>query len=207
MVRGDFGLIAICSVMSPSHFLVGLGCLLISLPAWAQDIPASSWTPAKFQPLAEDLRRASNAQPPTLYEGLPHQFVEHELFLRERDTKSVVESHGYLFYKRPLPLGAADAAAVRATLLDAATYKPYSGPKSCGGFHPDYRLVWGGGRAAREVQFCFGCREIKLFDNNQVLVADLPNAAYLHLRVLLGRYQAQRPPRASSRERAAALTR
>lgn len=192
--------------MWPFRLLLGLACLLLALPAaCAQELSSSSWTPVKFGPMAAGIWRAN--EQPTLYEGLPHQLVEHELFLRERDTKAVVESHGYLFYKRPLPLSAADAAAVRATLLNAATYKPYSGPKSCGGFHPDYRLAWGRGRAQREVQFCFGCREIKLFDDAQALVADLPNDAYLHLRVLLGKYQVQRPPRASPRERAPALAR
>lgn len=91
----------------------------------------------------------------------------------------------------------ADAAAVRQVLLKPATYQPYSGPKKCGGFHPDYRLVWGSGRARREVQLCFGCREVKVFaaGDTQVLVADLPNAPYLELRVALDRYRAQRPPR------------
>jgi hypothetical protein len=182
--------------MSPLRCTAGLACLwllLFALPAQAQEPPAASWTPEKFATLSEGFRQAQ--EPPTLYEGLPHQFVEHELFLRERNRKSVIESHGYLFYKRPLPLRAADAAAVREALLEASNYKPYSGPKSCGGFHPDYQLVWGKGRAAREAQICFGCREIKLFNNTQTLVADLPNTAFLHLRVLLDKYRAQRPPR------------
>lgn len=156
--------------------------------------PVQGWTPARFAPVAERLRDATTVGRVTLLEGLPHQLVEHTSFLRERETKGNVEVAGYRFYRHPLPLTAGDAAVLRTVCADALTYANYSGPKRCGGFHPDYALRWDDGRRTVYTLVCFGCHETQTLSDKQLLIADLPEPAFRHLRGILEKYHAQRPP-------------
>ena len=160
--------------------------------ALAQSPPIRGWTVARFQPLAERLNGA-DAQV-TLLEGLPHQLVEHSSFLQERDRKNCVDIGGYYFYKKPLPLAPADESSLRAIATELATYHPYSGPKRCGGFHPDYALRWGDGRDAVYTLICFGCHETQTLGRKDYLIADLPEPAYRQLEAALGKRHSQRPP-------------
>ncbi len=173
--------------------LVVSGALVVaSIPALqAQSPPVQGWTAARFQPLAERARAADARVTPL--EGLPHQLVEHSSYLRERATQSTVEVGGYSFYKTPLPLAPGDTEALRATLFDPQSYHPYSGPKRCGGFHPDYALRWGDGRDAVYTLICFGCHETQTLSRKECLVADLPDAAFQRLQAVLDRYHARRP--------------
>jgi len=153
--------------------------------------PRTTWSAARFAPVAQRVRAAAAA---TLLEGLPHQLVEHGLYLQELRTRKTVEIAGYAFYQRPLPLADADREALRGILSDPGAFHPYTGPKRCGGFHPDYALVWGRGRQAERVLICFGCHEILTTGNEHDLIADLPAPTYARLRTILSKYHAQRPP-------------
>ena len=155
--------------------------------------PPQGWTMARFASLVESIR-AREAPDVILLEGLPHQLVEHSAFLGERKAHKTTEVGGYFFYQSPLPLTLEEAAGLRATCLDQQTYAPYSGPKRCGGFHPDYALRWGHGRAAVYTLVCFGCHETQTLDSKRCLISDLPEPAFRRLEATLAKRRSQRPP-------------
>ena len=154
--------------------------------------PPRGWTEGGFQPFAARLL-VPDARV-TLLEGLPHQLVEHASFLDERRTKRTVEVGGYLFYRAPRPLAPDAAGELRALCADLRSYDAYTGPKRCGGFHPDYALRWGEGRDAVYTLVCFGCHETQTLDGKRCLIADLPEPAFRRFQTALDRYHAQRPP-------------
>ena len=154
--------------------------------------PPRGWSAAGFQPFAARLL-APDARV-TLLEGLPHQLVEHASFLDERRAKRTVEVGGYFFYRTPRPLAPDAAGEVRALCADPQSYGAYTGPKRCGGFHPDYALRWGQGQDAVYTLVCFGCHETQTLDGKRCLIADLPEPAFRRFQTVLDRYHAQRPP-------------
>ncbi len=181
--------------VTASWLLVALTLALIvsGPPLHAQSPPPpQGWTVARFEPLAERVRAGKSDV--TLLEGLPHQLVEHSAFLNERKTRRTTEIGGYFFYQSPLPLTPPEVDSLRAICLDPQTYGPYSGPKRCGGFHPDYALRWGRGRAAVYTLVCFGCHETQTLDGQRCLIADLPEPAFRQLQGILAKFHAQRPP-------------
>ncbi len=82
------------------------------------------------------------AEKVVLYEGLPHQLYEGPSLENERQTKAVQELDGYTFYEEPLALAGDDTTRLSEILGDSKTYKPFTGEKKCGGFHPDYAVEW-----------------------------------------------------------------
>lgn len=189
-------------MVAPRLFATMASCLLAALGLIAASgprlhaqspPPPQGWTTAQFEPFAERVR-AAGALDVTLLEGLPHQLVEHSAFLGERRARKTVEVGGYFFYQSSLPLSPPEAADLRTTCLDPQTYGPYSGPKRCGGFHPDYALRWGRGRAAVYTLVCFGCHETQTLDGKRCLIADLPEPAFRRLEATLAKRRSQRPP-------------
>lgn len=130
-----------------------------------------------------------------LFEGLPHQTFERELLAAEQKSKDTIQIHKYPFYRRPLPLSAADAAELRRLLSGKETYRPFRGEKRCGGFHPDYALAWKKGNRTIHVLICFGCGEFKLFAPSQELRTDAHGPAFTEIHTILQKYQDQRPKR------------
>jgi hypothetical protein len=128
-----------------------------------------------------------------LYEGLPHQMFESHLLKEERRNKAIQELNSNSFYQEPLPLPAEDAKQLSAVLGESATYKPFSGEKMCGGFHPDYAVEWHVGRDRHRALICFGCREVKLFGPGLESRHDLDRGAYEKLRKILKDYRKNRP--------------
>jgi hypothetical protein len=98
-----------------------------------------------------------------VYEGLPHQLYERDLLEEELTTKDVHVLHGYPFYREPLEVTAKDAQALAAILSKPSTWRPFSGEKKCGGFHPDYAVEFKTGNNRCLALLCFGCSEGKLF--------------------------------------------
>ena len=159
--------------------------------AHAQSPPVQGWGDAKFAPLAERIRASDSRV--SLLEGLPHQLVEHSSYLHERERTGTIEIGGYHFYKAPLPLSPAQVATLRAAALDSRSYRPYGGPKRCGGFHPDFALRWGDGRTAVYTLICFGCHETQTVDRKTCVLADLPDDAFGRFQTVLERLHGQRP--------------
>ncbi len=47
--------------------------------------------------------------------------------------------------------------------LDADGFEAWTAEKLCGGFHPDWAVVWTTPEGPLEVLVCFGCDEVKVF--------------------------------------------
>lgn len=128
-----------------------------------------------------------------LFEGLPHQGFEAKLLAEERKNKPTVDLHKFPFYKQTLPMKPADRRQLEAILGNPKTFKPFSGEKKCGGFHPDYAVEWQRGKDRYHVLLCFGCKEAKLVDPNGQHRKDLERAAFNQLKALLKNYRKNRP--------------
>jgi hypothetical protein len=143
-----------------------------------------------FTPIAEGVRRASSL---TLYEGLPHPTWEGKQYESELATKKIIRFHGFPFYERPLAVAADEIEPLRRLCAAADSYWSYRGPKSCGGYHPDYCLVWNDGETAYHLLICFGCNEMKLYGPKNELIVDIRHEAVARFKAALERHRDQRP--------------
>lgn len=140
------------------------------------------------QPMRDRLAAASTV---LVYEGLPHQTKEVPLYQAELARARVIQIHGYPFYLPAVPLK--DAAEMKDLLANQDHYQKYSGPKTCGGFHPDYALFWETNGVPHHVLICFGCGEALFSDGKELLPYDLKHKPLYQLRETLARYRNQRP--------------
>ncbi|MCG3134885.1 MAG: hypothetical protein HMLKMBBP_02293 [Planctomycetes bacterium] len=132
-----------------------------------------------------------------LHEGLPHQRFEAHLLASERAAKPVTDLFGYPFYAAPVPLGDADASALRKTLGNRGAYETWSGEKKCGGFHPDWSVEVPGDGVTWHALVCFGCREVKTYRTGAgwdlATREDIEPAAYDALKTVLPKLRTNRP--------------
>lgn len=127
-------------------------------------------------------------------EGLPHPTMEAKAFEAEKSgPKAKVEVGGYPLYQAPLVVEGPDRRGLLAILNDPASYRPFSGEKRCGGFHPDYAVEWPVEGKARTLLICFGCDEVKLVAAGRTDRLDLAPGAGAKLRRLLDAHRANRP--------------
>jgi hypothetical protein len=76
-------------------------------------------------------------------------------------TPDPVKRHGYQFHREPIPVDADLGQRLTATLAVGDSVVPFFGEKRCGGFHPDYALLWDVSGKTYEALLCFGCGELK----------------------------------------------
>ncbi|MFT3878950.1 MAG: hypothetical protein QM703_04730 [Gemmatales bacterium] len=121
-------------------------------------LPCAFW-PTTPSTLAEAIRKADEV---VIYVGLPHQLFEKHDLEEELRTKQVIEFYGYPFYQEPIVLTSSVINRLSEVFGDQKTYLPWSGPKLCGGFHPDYVVEWRVGWNCYRALICFGCDEVQL---------------------------------------------
>ena len=127
----------------------------------------------------------------TVYEGLPHQTWEAEALAREKKTKKTVQIGGFPFYQELLEISPADQAKLKEICSSPGAFTPWAGAKACGGFHPDYCLVWKKGEQTCALLICFGCGEMMAVADRRVEVSDM--AVESELRAILENYRKNRP--------------
>lgn len=175
-----------------NHFKASLGSILAAFALSACATTAPIGKPVAVS-AAEDIRlSARTAAKLMVYEGLPHQAHERELLGREAARADVTRIAGYPFYTPARP--AKQPEELRRILGDAESYGVYRGPKTCGGFHPDYAVSWGSGGGSHHILICFGCGEALVSDGGRMLPYDLREPALGQLRALLSRHALKRPP-------------
>lgn len=147
---------------------------------------------ANFRIIAAWIQKADKVR---LFEGLPHQEFAAKLLEQELKTKKTVNFQGFPFYEELLELKEADAKELTLFFRDRKSFKPYWGPKGCGGFHPDYCVEWQVGQESCRALICFGCGETMLFGPNIEIYCDIAekNGAQGLLWKLLEPYQKNRP--------------
>jgi hypothetical protein len=129
-----------------------------------------------------------------LYEGLPHPMYEPRVLESEKKSKPTVDLHGFPFYRELLELKPGDVERLKALLGDPATFRPYSGEKKCGGFHPDYAVEWSAGDTVYRSLICFGCFEAKLYGPEGGTTYDVGRDVQDRFEALLQPYRKNRPP-------------
>jgi hypothetical protein len=144
----------------------------------------------QFTSISEGVARAASL---TLLEGLPHTMLEADQVREELASKETVRLHGFPFYKRPLVVPAEAIPPLRRLSSAAGSYQSYRGPKMCGGFHPDYCLVWEDGKATYHLLICFGCHEMKLYGPKSELIVDISDDAFRKFKSILTAFHDQRP--------------
>ena len=140
----------------------------------------------KLKPMVDRLREDSKF---TLYEGIPRQNVSPKELDPELDPKDRVKRVGFMFYSSTKEVEADDVKKLRALIKDPKSFVKFRGFKLCGGFHPDFSLVWGTGDNAVEIHVCFGCHELKAFRKGVEVYCDIPNGTYEELKKLLQKYR------------------
>ncbi|MDB5386807.1 MAG: hypothetical protein JWM11_2453 [Planctomycetaceae bacterium] len=146
--------------------------------------------------LAPHLRSLRHAGQLTVREGLPHERYEHELLESELRTKQTIENHGFPFYAKSQVISSDDVSKIKRILLNPWAYRGITPntTKSCGGYHPDYAVEWTDSDGKRQIQLCFGCLEVKLYDADSEANYDLSHWVSHPLQVIFKRYRDQRPP-------------
>jgi hypothetical protein len=134
------------------------------------------------------LGRASSL---VVYEGLPHQTKEAALLQTELARPDTTRLVGYPFYKPPV--AAKNKARLRSILADPATYGPYTGPKTCGGFHPDYAVSWTSGGTSSHLLICYGCSEALISHQGALLPYDIRHNRLAELKGILAAHAEKRP--------------
>ncbi len=144
----------------------------------------------KFRPFASQIR---NAESFALYEGLPHQFSEASLLRSELASKETLRIERFDFYKKAVPITPTDLDALVHLSSSSSTYVTYSGPKLCGGFHPDFALTWSNGATRMSLLLCFGCGEMFFYDGSRNLLLNLRHESWEQFGEILHKYHPNRP--------------
>ena len=154
-----------------------------------KDIRASF---VKLKPMLRMVREDSKF---TLYQGLPRQNGNPEQLDNELNAKTSITRFGFAFYKTPRTVEAEDAKQLTALVQGPSSFIKFRGYKLCGGFHPDFALVWGTGEEAVEIHVCFGCHEVMAFQKGVEVYCDIPAGSYEALKTLLQKYHKQPNPK------------
>lgn len=126
-----------------------------------------------------------------LYEGLPHP-SEVQLLLQEKQREDVITIGDWQFYSEPIELTAEDETSIRKIMLKRGAFAAQIGAPGCGGFHPDWCLIWSeNGKDRCVAQFCLGCHEIKIADETRAAFGR--SKSDKELKELFARYQRNRP--------------
>lgn len=175
---------------SSARRLFTIGCAFVTA-----FVLASCATPiGKTVPVSnsENARSSLRSAPSlTVYEGLPHQTKEVALLEAELARTNTVRIHGYPFYTPAV--AAKDDATLRRILAAPDTFKPYSGPKTCGGYHPDYAVAWTTGGVTSYLLICYGCGEALISHRGELLPYDIRHGELAELRATLAAHAAKRP--------------
>lgn len=99
---------------------------------------------------------------------------------------------GYPFYAPPAAAKNRDK--LQRILSDEGSYAVYTGPKTCGGFHPDYDVEWTSGGRKMHVQICFGCGEALFADGANLIPYDFRDEALAEVKSALSVHAVKRPP-------------
>jgi len=135
----------------------------------------------------------------TIFEGLPHYLWEKEKHSQELLRGDILRRDGYPFYMSALKVTDDDKKEIRELFAKFGKTSIYiaEGAKRCGGFHPDYLLVWSAkDEDSYSTLLCFGCAEIIISEGNFSIRRDIESREFLDgLKAILSKYRVSRPER------------
>lgn len=141
-----------------------------------------------YEEFAAEIRKATDV---AVFEGLPHDRWEADLLDSELKSKETIQIDGYPFYEKPVEFTANDQERITSLYCNKKLFTPFSGPKGCGGYHPDWLVKWKKGETEWIVHFCFGCSEATTISGDKRMLCDIRESEPLEK--LLSSYRRQRP--------------
>jgi len=178
----------------PAILALSTGLSLLSAaeePASVGHVPelkAESESKASFKNLAPLIGALKEDSKLTLYEGLPRG---RDLIDSEKKAKKTITRYSYSFCEVPNAVSEEDAKRLKVLLQDPKAFEEFHGFKLCGGFHPDFALVWKDGDAELEFHLCFGCHEFRTWRNDAEVYGEISGAAFAGLKEILENYRKQ----------------
>ena len=171
--------------------------LLISvLEATAAEVPASpnkqvvGFTPrlkkyaeirASFKKLSRVIDSLDSGAQLKIYRGIPRdKFSEAREALGSGNdgNKRYMRRYGAFFYSPSEVPERNDAKEILAMVKKPQTFREFGGIKLCGGFHPNFALVWTKDEITVELHVCLTCHEIKLFQSQLEIYCEIDDDAY-----------------------------
>ena len=136
---------------------------------------------AKLKPLTESLSAQSLL---SVYRGIPRENPDAPLNQNPANADEVrtLSRFGQTFYEKPLQVNSDRIPKLLVLLKNPKSFSQWSGEKPCGGFRPDYALVWKTGDLITEMHLCFTCKEIKLYRGHTRFLCDLTQVTCQSLR-------------------------
>jgi hypothetical protein len=187
------GLYVLQNKMKRTH-KIGSGILACLVVVVASIVSYSRYTVDYDRGLAKFVDAVNSSDDIQVLEGLPHPTWEGGVFEKERQ-KPHSSHHGHLFYKGEIALSESDKKILE-TLFVNQMLMPSSWDvaKACGGFHPDFRVVWLiDGHPTAEALFCFSCAEVHFYSGVSRCKADMSSQIKAILEKLWWPYRAERP--------------
>lgn len=171
--------------------------LLISvLEARAIEVPESSnkqvigFTPRlkkqaeirdSFKKLSRVVNSLDSGAQLEIYRGIPRakvSDVEDALGSRNAGHNRYIRRYGHAFYSQAVVAERNDAEKLLAIVKDPQSFRKFGGFKLCGGFHPNFALVWTKDEIAVEIHICLTCHEIKFFKSRLEIYCEMDDDAY-----------------------------
>ncbi len=159
-------------------------------PAWTDDIREIASTFTHYDDFVNSISMCDDIE---VYEGLPHPTWESKLLSSEKKNNETIVLGNFYFYADPIAVTGRDARRLRDLYCSRGSFYPFQGYKSCGGYHPDWCVVWKNNKVSYEVQFCFGCCEMKTSDGFNSLHCDIGNMKKKAFESILNKYRTKRP--------------
>ena len=136
---------------------------------------------AKLKPLTNSLFAKSQL---TVYRGVARENPEPSPprgTPKANEVRTIIR-FGQTFYEKSLPVPAAKTRKLLSLVKHPQSFSQWGGAKACGGFHPDYALVWKTGDQVVEMHLCFTCKEIKVFNGQTEIYCEIEEVAYQGLK-------------------------
>jgi len=139
-----------------------------------------------------DLCRSSTA---VVFEGLPHPMWEKQALATESRRSETFENHDFRFYRPAMPLPQEAHSLLLDLVVSTSTYRPWGGPKACGGFHPDLLLRFTTHNGPVDLHLCFGCAEAMFFEGSSFILVDMKEGISDSLQQIQQAHRNKRPAR------------
>lgn len=179
-----------------SGVLIGLGLLLIPATIYGPRL----WTIWRFAGEAHvpsvdrqfgklpKLLPARGSPLTDLHAGLAHNYQDRKQFTEEVWNSPTLSLHGYRFHAEPWePADPLFPAIVLGVLTNPDAYRPYGGPKLCGGYHADFAAGFESAETRTWFLVCLGCSEVIIFTDHDELICELEPAAHRALVAAYGK--------------------
>jgi len=178
------------------RYVMAILLLFSVLEARATEVPASSnkqvvgFTPrlkkdaeirASFKKLSRVIDSLDSGAQLEIYRGIPRgKFYEVEEAVGSGNDghKRYIRRYGAFFYSQAEVPERSDAKKLLAMVKNPQSFRKFGGFKLCGGFHPNFALVWTKDGITVEIHVCLTCHEIKLFQSRLEIYCEMDDDAY-----------------------------